>query len=178
MQTVQYVGVDYTKVSTIPEFELGTVVTVPVSLSDLTAGGAAQTTTGFSTIKYIKAGAALTAFEVQIIDRANIAGELAAADKAVNHTNLDGKMVSLGVPLVGIASGSYGWVVISELVKVKVLADCAAFVPVYTSGTDGAVDDTSTSQTLIKGLYLLSAASAAAQSKVGNIVGELHAAIM
>lgn len=174
MQTVQYPGVKLSQVDTAPAFALGTIVTVPVSLSDLNGSGAAQTHKGFSTARYIKAGAALTAEKVYFLDIGNVAGTQAGSASAVNHTNATGKCIRLGVPTVDIASGSYGWAVVSDLVKVAVLAEAVQFVPLYTSGTDAVADDASSSQTQLQGLHLLSTATNAAQSKVGQITGELR----
>lgn len=175
MQTVQYSGVNLAQVDTVPAFALGTIVTVPVSLTDYQSDGStAQTHKGFSTARYVKAGAALTAEKIYFIDIGNVAGKQAGSASAVNHTNATGKCIRLGVPTVDIASGSYGWVIVSDLVKVSVLASAVQFVPLYTSGTDAVADDASSSQTQISGLHLLSTASAANQSKVGCIVGELR----
>ena len=178
MQTVQYPGIDVTKVDTRPEFQVGTVATVPISFSDVGSDGStAKTHYGFTTVRYVKAGAALTAASVYFIDVDNVAGKQAGSASAVKHANATGKAIRLGIPIVAIASGSYGWVTVSDLCKVAVLASCVQFVPLYTSGTDGAVDDASSSQTLIAGLHILTTASAAAQSKVGQISGELRIGI-
>jgi len=174
MQTVQYPGVKLSQVDTTPAFALGTIVTVPVKLVDYKVDGTtAQTHTGFSTARYVKAVAALTAELVYYIDIDYIAGEQAATGSAVavNETNSLGKHILLGVPTVDIAAGSYGWVVVSDLVKVAVLASAVRFVPLYVTTTTGKIDDAGT--TPIQNIHLLSTASAAAQSKVGRISGEL-----
>lgn len=60
-------------------------------------------------------------------------------------------------------TAQYGWFAIAGTganVKVNVLVACALDVPLYTSGTDGKLDDASTSQTKIDGIVAYSSATA------------------
>lgn len=59
---------------------------------------------------------------------------------------------------VGIGSGEYGWArTRGSNFSVKVLASCAADVPLYTSATAGSLDDASSSQTKIDGIVIVTA---------------------
>lgn len=58
----------------------------------------------------------------------------------------------VGFAQVSIASGSYGWVQTSGVVKVSLAASAAPNVPLYTTATAGVLDDAVVSQGLVLGV--------------------------
>lgn len=76
---------------------------------------------------------------------------------------------NIGFAQVAFDDNDFGWVALrgGKGLKVNLLGSCAADVPLYTSGTAGSLDDTSTSQTKIDGIVNVTAvATAAAASTV------------
>lgn len=63
----------------------------------------------------------------------------------------------VGAAQVAFASADYGWVLCRGVGIGKGLVSCAADVALYTTATAGALDDTTTSQTEIKGVRLTAA---------------------
>lgn len=132
MSTSPNLAANPLRVTTTPEFALGTQVEV---------SGA--------TYEYIKAGGALSQYYTYIIASTGIATD------AVTHALTGGasppQVLRLGVPQVAFASGDYGWAARAGKFTARVLTLCAAGARLYTSGTAGALDDTSSTQTLISG---------------------------
>ena len=60
----------------------------------------------------------------------------------------------VGVAQNNISAGSYGWVQTRGNMTVNALSTCSTAVALYTSGTAGSVDDTSTSQVKIAPLVI------------------------
>lgn len=136
--------------------------TVGVDLTKLTAGtgasfdqgnefalGTRVTATDGSNWVYVQAGAAITQYSWVAIDEnfQAVMGTKALAD--AGH--------GVGFAQVAFADNDFGWVCVnaSGNINVRVLAACAADVQLYTSGTAGALDDTSASQTLIRGVVIV-----------------------
>ena len=69
-----------------------------------------------------------------------------------------------GVAPEAISSGEYGWVQLTGVVTINVLASCAADVQLFSSATAGSLDDASTSQTAVNGIVLTTARSGTAGS--------------
>lgn len=105
---------------------------------------------------YVQAGAAITQYSWVAIDEnyQAVMGTKALAD--AGH--------QVGFAQVAFDDNDFGWVAVHMPGNgsVRVLASCAADVQLYTTGTAGALDDTSASQTLIRGCVLVVAASATA----------------
>lgn len=144
--TTPVLGVDITAAtSTTPNFKLAG----RAALSD---GGEAM---------YIKASATITAGDVLLIesdgDATPITTALTDAGTATAHKYI-------GVAHVSITSGSYGWACTRGVptAGIKVLASCVRGSPLYTTTTDGALDDTSTSSHLIEGIQITETATGAA----------------
>lgn len=74
----------------------------------------------------------------------------------------------------GIASGEYGWVAVKGKVTALVKASCAPDVALFTSATDGALDDASTSQTEILGVVITSTAGGSLTNAVSAILNYPH----
>jgi hypothetical protein len=72
-----------------------------------------------------------------------------------------------GFAQVAFSDNDLGWVCTnaSGNISVNVLASCAADVQLYTTGTAGSLDDTSASQTLIRGVVLVTAATDTASTR-------------
>lgn len=80
----------------------------------------------------------------------------------LTSTNYISKATSTNVvgAKVGVAAGTgtagyYGWVQILGQTTVNCLSTCSAGVALYTSGSAGKLDDTTTSQTKISGITIL-----------------------
>lgn len=111
--------------------------------------GQRVTATDGSEWVYVQAGAAITQYSWVAIDEnfQAVMGTKALAD--AGH--------GVGFAQVAFADNDFGWVAVNAPgnISVRVLAACAADVQLYTSGTAGALDDTSASQTLIRGVVIV-----------------------
>lgn len=108
---------------------------------------------------YVKAGSAITQFQAVGVDEDFNAYPLtkAMAD--------DGWFI--GFAQVAFASGDYGWLATRGTeIKVKLAENCARDVSLYTSGTAGVLDDSSTSQTKIDGIVAVSSITTAAATTI------------
>ena len=79
----------------------------------------------------------------------------------------------LGIALAAMTTGQYGWALRKGVGQVYALPLCAANVPLYTSGTAGRVDDTSTTQNKIQGLRLDATVGATAALTACTAVSDL-----
>lgn len=108
---------------------------------------------------YVHAGAAITQYSWVAIDEnfEAVMGTKALAD--AGH--------QVGFAQVAFSDNDFGWVAVHAPgnITVRLLANCAADVQLYTSGTSGALDDTSASQTLIRGVVAVAAATTTASSR-------------
>lgn len=108
---------------------------------------------------YVHAGAAITQYSWVSIDEnfEAVMGTKTLAD--AGH--------GVGFAQVAFADNDFGWVCVNGPgnINVRVLASCAADVQLYTSATAGALDDTSASQTLIRGTVLVVAATTTASTR-------------
>lgn len=143
---------------------------VGVSLTELTAGtttdgagakfalGTVVNGTDRTQWTYVQAGAAIGQYDWVAIDEnfQAVKGTKALAD--AGH--------QVGFAQVAFADNDMGWVCTSGAnITVNTLASCAADVQLYTSGTAGSLDDTSASQTLIRGVVQVAAATASAKPR-------------
>lgn len=114
------------------------------------------------------AGKAIYASAAEAIDAGNYVtiDEDFAASKGTKAAVDDGH--TIGIATTAFASGDLGWFLIQTRggVGVKVATACAADVPLYTSSVAGVLDDSSTSQTLIKNIVITSANAAGAAAVV------------
>lgn len=108
---------------------------------------------------YVQAGAAITKYSWVAIDEnyQAVMGTKALAD--AGH--------QVGFAQVAFSDNDFGWVAVHAPGNItqRVLASCAADVQLYTTGTAGALDDTSASQTLIRGVVIVAAATNTASSR-------------
>lgn len=120
--------------------------------------GTRVTATDGSEWVFVQAGAAITQYSWLSIDEnfQAVMGTKALAD--AGH--------QVGFAQVAFDDNDFGWVAVNAPgnVTVRVLGSCAADVQLYTSGTAGALDDTAASQTLIRGVVIVSANSTTAAS--------------
>lgn len=142
-----------------------------VSLTKLTTGtttdgagaefalGTRVTATDGSVWVYVQAGAAITLASWVSIDEnfQAVMGTKALAD--AGH--------GVGFAQIAFADNDMGWVCTHAHgnINTRVLASCTADVQLYTSGTAGALDDTSASQTIIRGVVLVAAATNTASTR-------------
>lgn len=128
--TTGLVTPDLTTVSTTEDIPIGTRV-------DCSDGGKAL---------YVKAVGELAQFgAVSITPTANTAAPLTTT------TAVSTKVVGFA-DTVSIASGSYGWVRTSGRPKVKLAANCADAVTLFTTGTAGVLDDATVSASQVLGV--------------------------
>lgn len=108
---------------------------------------------------YVQAGAAITLASWVSIDEnfQAVMGTKALAD--AGH--------GVGFAQIAFADNDMGWVCTHAHgnINTRVLASCAADVQLYTSATAGALDDTSASQTIIRGVVLVAAATNTASTR-------------
>lgn len=82
----------------------------------------------------------------------------------------------VGFAQTALTKGNYGWVALSgSNIKARTLASCAADVALWSSATAGVLDDASGSQSLIRGVVAVTAASAAATGGVNGQAVEVIA---
>lgn len=111
---------------------------------------------------FVQASGAVAQYDAVHINSANIAQALT---KALGDTGLP-----VGVAVATLSSASYGWAQIKGLGTVNVLQTCSSSTALYTSGTAGKLDDTTTSQVKIAGVVILAnqTQSAAAAAVIGT----------
>lgn len=144
-------GVDLTDTPTTQEWVLGT-----------TAPG-----TDNSEWVYVQASGAITQYDWVAIDE-NF--QAAAGTKALADAGHQ-----VGFAQVAFADNDYGWIATKGTnISVRAAASCAADTILYTSGTAGVLDDASTSQTEIKGVTAVTAASAGGITNVEVIATYPH----
>lgn len=85
---------------------------------------------------YVQASAAITAAYACVISTTHTAAHMTTT------TGLRGLLV--GVPMVDIPNGSYGWLQVKGPANLQVLASAAANVRLNTTATAGALDDDGT----------------------------------
>jgi hypothetical protein len=130
---------------TSPSINVGTVV-------NLDDGGQAV---------YVQAASALSQYNAVLIPNTNVATNATTARSA------DTKRV--GFAQVSIASGSYGWVHLGGKVRVNVAVSCLPSVALYTTSTEGVLDDATVSGALVAGVVTnLTASAASAMTAVAG----------
>lgn len=105
---------------------------------------------------FVSASTSVTSYQVVAIDSTHYVQPATSA--------LASAASRLGVAQNNISAGSWGWVQTRGLMTVNALSTCSASAALYTSGTAGSVDDTSTSQVQIGGLVLTGNITAAAST--------------
>lgn len=137
------------EVSTAPKYDIGSEITVSNGLGSIP-----------STYKYVKAAAALTAYQPYVLVE-NKDGITTASPA----TSSVAKVV--GIPQVAIASGSYGFVAIGGLCKAKTGIQAAGdTLEVINAGTTLIVDGSSGSPAETVGTVAISCETAAAAATV------------
>ncbi len=117
--------------------------------AEFTLGTVVKTTDG-QEYTYVQAAEAITQYDFVAISEDFQMSQL-------TKTEADDGWI-IGIAQIAFADNDLGWVATKGAnLTGKVLASCAADVALYTSGTAGAVDDASTSQTKIDGIVLVSA---------------------
>lgn len=101
---------------------------------------------------YVRAASAISQYNAVLIPNTNIAVNATTARAA------DTKRV--GFAQVSIASGYYGWVQLGGKVRVNVSASCLPAVALYTTTTEGRLDDATVSGALVAGVVTELTASA------------------
>lgn len=113
---------------------------------------------------YAQAGEAIAQYDAVAIDEDGQAMKLTKALADAGHT--------IAIAQVGLADNEYAWFLTDGVGEVNVLISCAPDVALYTSGTAGKLDDTSSSQTKVVGIKITSLATAAGNKEF--IATELH----
>lgn len=130
------IGVALSDVSTSPSFNVGTTVL-------LDDGGQAV---------YVQAASAISQYNAVLIPNTFIATNATSARSAATKR--------VGFAQVSIASASYGWVQTGGKVRVMVNTSCNPSVPLYTTATEGVLDDLTVSGALVAGVVTETTASA------------------
>lgn len=136
-------GIDLTKTPTVAEHPLGLRVAA----------------TDNQEYVYVQANGAITQYDAVGIDENYQAAALTDAMAA------DGWFI--GFAQVAFADNDYGFVATKgSNVRVRVAANCAADVPLYTTATAGVLDDASTGVTNIDGIVAVAAVTAATNTEI------------
>ena len=101
---------------------------------------------------YVQAASAISQYNAVAIPNTNIAENATTARVASTKR--------IGFAQVSIASGSYGWVHLGGKVRVNVSASCLPAVALYTTTTEGRLDDATVSGALVAGVVTELTASA------------------
>ena len=101
---------------------------------------------------YVRAASNLSQFNAVLIPATNIATNATTARAASTKR--------VGFAQVSIASGDYGWVQTGGKVRVVVSTSCLPNVALYTTTTEGVLDDATVSGRLVAGLVTEVTASA------------------
>lgn len=102
---------------------------------------------------YVQAASAISQYNAVAIPATNIATNATTARVAATKR--------VGFAQVSIASGYYGWVHLGGKVRVNVAASCLPAVGLYTTSTEGVLDDATVSGALVAGVVTEVTASAA-----------------
>jgi hypothetical protein len=101
---------------------------------------------------YVQAASSIAQYNAVAIPNTNIATNATTARVAETKR--------IGFAQVSIASGSYGWVHLGGKVRVNVSASCLPAVALYTTTTEGRLDDATVSGALVAGVVTELTASA------------------
>ena len=101
---------------------------------------------------YVQAASAISQYNAVCIPNTNVATNATTARVAATKR--------VGFAQVSIASGSYGWVHLGGKVRVNVSASCLPAVALYTTTTEGRLDDATVSGALVAGVVTEVTASA------------------
>jgi hypothetical protein len=101
---------------------------------------------------YVQAASEISQYNAVCIPNTNIAQNATTARVASTKR--------VGFAQVSIASGSYGWVQVGGKVRVNVSASCLPGVALYTTTTEGRLDDATVSGALVAGVVTEVTASA------------------
>lgn len=129
--SLPHAGIDIDAESTDLVFELGTIVQ----------------SSGGSEYIYVEADEAITQYALCFI----------ASDYGISMLNTAGSGTTpnaVCIPQIAVTSGSYAWALIRGNGSVLAAASAAANNKLYTTATDGVVDDASTGHDLVQGLVL------------------------
>lgn len=119
---------------------------------------------------YVLASSSPAQYDVLSISSAYVAQPIT---KALADTG-----VPVGVAMATMSSGSYGWACVKGTVSVNVLQTCSSSTALYTSGTAGKLDDTTTSQVKIAGVVILANnATTATAAALATIAGDPYPVI-
>ena len=102
---------------------------------------------------YAQAASAITQYQYVCIDEL---GSALLGTKALVDAGYQ-----VAVAPATFAASEYGWFQLSGVTSITTAGSVAADTSIYTSGTAGAVDDSSTSQTQLAGIVLTTATTAA-----------------
>ena len=130
------IGVSLEYTDTSPSFAVGTVV----NLSD---GGQAL---------YVQAASTCATWSAVTVSVDNKVAPLTTTNSANSK--------AVGFAQVSIASAYYGWVQLGGKVRVNVSASCLPAVALYTTSTEGRLDDATVSGALVAGVVTEVTASA------------------
>lgn len=137
------IGVDLTQTDTTPQFPLGMLVNVD--------GGAVY--------QYVQAMSIHAQYNAVLIT---------TSSKSYNAlTALGVSVKAVGFAQVSIGLSAYGWVArMGGNIRVKCAANCAAGVQLYTTATEGVLDDAIVTAALVVGVVTLTSISTATNTDI------------
>lgn len=138
-----HIGIDLTQTDTVPQFPPGTIV-------DASDGGRYQ---------YVQAMSIHAQYNAVLIT---------TSAKSYNClTALAASVKTVGFAQVSIGLSAYGWVArCGNNIRVKCAANCAAGVQLYTTATEGVLDDAVVTAGLVVGVVTLSSISTATNNDI------------
>ena len=80
---------------------------------------------------------------------------------AANLCGAIGRSVRVCVPCVALATNEFGWVFVKGVIPILIGANCEAGAKLYTTSTNGMLDDASASSHLLAGVWAITTVGAA-----------------
>ena len=150
------IGIDLT--ATYASTSAGSTTLFPVT------PGTRVNTSNNGVYMFVRAESTINAFDAVIMSSYADSASTTPVMRAVPVTTTNA--AALGFNMVGfaqtaIASSYYGWVGLNGMLKVNLLVGCNPKVPLYTTSTAGALDDTTVSAGFIQGIVANTSATSA-----------------
>lgn len=140
---------------------VGVTVRDGVSVGEFTPGAEVQSANG-GILVYVSATSTIAVGDAVVIDNLGGAVPVTTTNSATSKR--------IAVSAVSIASSYFGWVQVGGKLVVKLAANCAPNVPLYTTATAGVLDDAVVSTGLVIGLVAnTSISNATAVTCVGAV---------
>lgn len=138
---------------------------VDLDANDVSAlyGQGTEVDTQFGRALYAKALANTPAYSLCVLAPSSAAASASVEALLVSTGNVNSAPGCLAINQADVSADQFGWFYteMNKSGRVKTLVGCEPLVPLYTTGTAGAVDDTVVSAGRIEGLRILTSATSA-----------------